>query len=213
MPPPFDILPPLLRGLSTTVVLTAGTVTLAIIFSMLSGLGRISRFSAIRIIAGFYVEIFRGTSALVQLFWLFYVLPLLGITLSPLMTGIIGLGLHGGAYGSEIVRGAVLAVPKGQTEAAIALNMTRSQRMLRVILPQAIRMMLPPFSNLSIELLKLTALTSLITLHDLTFEAYNLTMVVGRHTEIFTFLLMIYFMVGYPMILFMRRIERTFHLP
>jgi len=208
-----DIAPNLLRGLVVTIELTIGSVALAIIFAMIAGLGRISRFSLIRIATGFYVEIFRGTSILVQLFWLFYVLPFFGIMLPPLLTGILGLGLHGGAYGSEIVRGAIVAVPKGQTEAAIALNMTRTQRMFRIILPQAILMMLPPFGNLSIELFKLTAIASLITLNELTFHAYNLTMVVGRQTEIFTLLLIIYFAVGYPFTLFMRKIERSFRLP
>jgi polar amino acid transport system permease protein len=213
MPPPFDIVPNLLRGLVVTIELTIGSVAVAIIVSMIAGLGRVSRFSLIRIVTGLYVEIFRGTSILVQLFWLFYVLPFFGIMLPALLTGILGLGLNGGAYGSEIVRGAIVAVPRGQTEAAIALNMTRAQRMLRIILPQAVPMMLPPLGNLSIELFKLTAIASLITLNELTFHAYNLMMVVGRHTEIFTILLLVYFAVGYPITLVFRKIERSIRLP
>lgn len=102
-----------------------------------------------------YVEIFRGTSLLIQLFWIYFALPMvLDIRMSAMTAAILALGLNYGAYGSEVVRSSILAIPKGQIEASIALNMTPFQRMRRIIFPQAWTMMLPGFGNLQIELLK-----------------------------------------------------------
>jgi polar amino acid transport system permease protein len=121
-----------------------------------------------------YIETFRGTSVLVQLFWFGYVLPQIGDVLEinlrlPLtLVGIVVLGLAYGAYGAELLRGALRSIANGQTEAAIALNFTPAQRMLRIILPQAIVHMLPPMGNLQIELLKNTALVFFIGLDDIT---------------------------------------------
>ena len=125
----------------------------------------------VRWLATVYVEVFRGTSALVQLFWLFFVLPQFGLTLAPFLVAVLALGLNVGAYGSEVVRGAILGVPRGQWEATTALNMTRAAALRRIILPQAFVAMIPPWGNLFIELLKATSLVSLITLSDLTFRA------------------------------------------
>lgn len=116
------------------------------------------------------MEVFRGTSALVQLFWFYFVLPMFGMKLPALLVGIVVLGANAGAYGAEVVRGAILAVPAGQREAAVALNLTRARTIWRIILPQAVPAMLPPTGNLLIELLKNTALVSLITITDLTFR-------------------------------------------
>src|SRR5690606_13742339 len=119
---------------------------------------------SVRAVARVYMEFFRGTSILVQLFWLFYAMPILtGYQLDKLFAGILALGLNLGAYGSEVVRGAVQAVPPGQREAAVALNFSPYQRMRYVILPQAFVEMVPPMNNLLIELLKATSLLSAIT--------------------------------------------------
>src|SRR4051812_12975576 len=142
----------LLDGLWVTIEVTIGAGAVALVLSFVAGLSRLSPSAAIRGAALCYIEFFRGTSALVQLFWLFFALPFLGITLSPMTAAIAGLGLCIGAYGAEIVRSAVLAVPQGQPEAAAALNLTSFQTMRYVILPQAFRMMIPPFGNLFIEL-------------------------------------------------------------
>ena len=128
----------------------------------------------LRWLAVTYVEIFRGTSALVQLFWLFFVLPQFGISMEPFTVAVLGLGLNVGAYGAEVVRGAIQGVQRGQWEATTALNMTRWQVLRRIILPQAFVAMIPPWGNLFIELLKSTALVSLITLSDLAFRAQEL---------------------------------------
>lgn len=205
----LDLVPLLAKGAATTLQVTALSLLVSFLVSFLAGFGRLSRWKAVRILSSVYVEIFRGTSLLVQLFWLFYALPLLGVELPPLAAGVIALGLNYGAYGSEVVRSSILAVPKGQTEAAIALNMTPWLRMKRVILPQAFAMMLPSFGNLLIELLKGTSLLSLITLADLTFQGMLLrTFDSSRTFEIFGLMLLMYFLMAYPMTLGMRWLER-----
>jgi polar amino acid transport system permease protein len=203
------ILPALLQGLGITVQLTIYSALLAFIVSFLVGFGRLSRFYLLRVVCIVFVEVFRGTSLLVQLFWLYFVLPQLGIWLPADLAGLLALGLNAGAYGSEIVRSSILAVPKGQIEAAIALNMTSGQRMRSVILPQAFRIMLPSFGNLLIELLKGTSLVSLITISDMTFQATTLRTNMNQHTpEIFGLLLILYFLVAYPLTLGVRWFER-----
>ncbi|MCA9857466.1 MAG: ectoine/hydroxyectoine ABC transporter permease subunit EhuC, partial [Dehalococcoidia bacterium] len=140
---------------------------------------------------------FRGTSAIVQLFWIVFALPLIGISISPFVGGIVTLGLNMGSYGSEVVRGAVRAVPRGQTEASIALNLTGFQRMRYIIFPQAAVAMLPPYGNLLIELLKASALVSLVTLSDLTFEVQKLRVNGTASTAtLFTIALVMYFLIA-----------------
>ncbi len=184
------------------------SLCLVFIIAFLAGLGRLSRSALIRKFTGIYVELFRGTSLLVQMFWIFFVLPAAGINLSPFWAGVTALALNYGAYASEIVRGAVEAIPHSQTEAAIALNMTRRQRMRLVIIPQAFRIMLPGFGNISIELLKGTSLVSLITLADLTYQGLTLRSSIGHTTEIFIALLLLYFILALPLIWATRLFER-----
>lgn len=201
-----------LDGILTTVEITVLSAILAITMAFLAGLGRLSRFWIIRTVALVYVEVFRGISLLVQLFWLFFVLPFFGINIEPITTAIIGLGLCNGAYGAEIVRGAIEAVPRGQREAAIALNYTRSQQMLRIIIPQAVPAMLPPFGNLIIELLKATALVSLITIQDLAFQALTLRQTTMRTVEPFTVVLVGYFVMAMSISIGCKLLERRVNL-
>jgi polar amino acid transport system permease protein len=207
---PFDLLPTLLRGLSLTITLTFWGALLALVMAIFVGIARASSYMLVRGISGFYVEIFRGTSILVQLFWIYFVLPLppFSIDISAFQAGVLALGLNVGAYGAEVVRGAIKAIPRGQIEASIALNMTPALMMRRVILPQAMVRILPPFGNLLIELLKATSLVSLITLADITFQALTLRQSVGRTTETFILLLVIYFLIAYPLTLGVRWLEK-----
>ncbi|MEI2415002.1 ectoine/hydroxyectoine ABC transporter permease subunit EhuC [Orrella sp. JC864] len=206
----INLLPPLLEGLMVTLQVTAGAIALAVPLAVLAGLGRLSRLRLLRWPASVYVEVFRGTSALVQLFWFFYVLPLFGLRLPAIVVGIVVLALNAGAYGAEVVRGAVLAVPRGQREAALALNMTRWQITRRIVVPQAIPAMLPPATNLMIELLKNTALVSLVTIGDLTFRGQLLRNDTLRTVEIFGLILFLYFGVALLITAGMRLLERRF---
>jgi len=196
-----DILPTLLEGALVTIKVSLAGSALALVVAIVAGAARASNSKILRTIAGVYVEIFRGTSVLVQMFWVFFVLPLppFNITLSAFQAGFLSLGLNVGAYMAEVVRGGINAVPKGQIEASIALNMSPMLRLRRVILPQALVRILPPIGNLLIDLLKLSALVSLITLHDMTFDAYKLR---PRHfsktPHIFITLLALYFLLTRP---------------
>lgn len=209
MPRPLDLLPPLADGLIVTVQIAAGGAALAVVCAFLAGLGRLSRDPIVRAYARLYIELFRGTSALVQLFWFYFALPiLLGVRLDALLAGILVLGLNIGAYGAEVVRGAILAVPSGQIQAAAALNLTRWQTMRHVVLPQAVVAMLPPAGNLLIELLKSTALVSMITVSDLTRIGMFLRDDTLRTAEIFGLLLAIYFGLSLLITAAVRGLER-----
>jgi len=161
---------------------------------------------AIRATSRIVVEFFRGTSLVVQLFFLFFVLPQLGVTISPIVCGVVGLGLNYGAYGAEVVRGSINAVPTGQWEAATALSMTRARRMRRVIFPQAWALMIPSLTNLLIQLLKGTAIVGFITLVDLTVALDRLRI----QTDTFFYGLVglaIYFVLAYALTLAMNALE------
>ncbi len=162
----------LLRGVPETVIATLGGIALTIVLSFAAGLALLSPSRTVRVISRIYVEGLRGTSEVVQLFWIFFALPLLvGFQIVPIWAGVLVLGLNHGAYGAEIVRGAVQSVPKAQYEGAIALSLTPAQRMRRVILPQAVVEMLPPFNTLFIQLLKGSALLSFVAINELTYLA------------------------------------------
>jgi polar amino acid transport system permease protein len=203
-----EFLPGLLEGALITIEITIGGCVLAVACALIAGLAKMYGPWAVRWLAVVYIEIFRGTSALVQLFWLFFVLPLFGLTMEPMTVGILALGLNVGAYGAEVVRGAVAAVPRGQWEATIALNMSRAQALRRIILPQAVVAMIPPWGNLFIELLKATALVSLITIPDLAFRAQQMNATTYRTVEIFSIVLVFYLAIAMLITIAMQTIER-----
>src|SRR5690606_1728024 len=181
-----DLLPGLLQGALVTIEITVLASILAVLCAFVAALAKLYGPLPLRWLAAAYIEIFRGTSALVQLFWLFFVLPQLGVTLSPMSSAILALGLNIGAYGAEVVRGGINGVSREQWEASIALNMSRALAVRRIILPQAVIAMIPPWGNLFIELLKATSLVSLITISDLTFRAQQMNQATFRTVEIFT---------------------------
>ena len=179
-------------------------LVLAFVFGMMANSRRLPARGVSRVV----VEFFRGTSLYVQLFWLFYALPLLtGYELTALFCGVIALGINFGAYGSEIVRGALNAVPKAQWEAAVALNMSPWQRMRRVILPQAVVQMIPPFTNLLIQLLKCTPLLWLIGTAELTTVVQQMRDRTGASVAAYLTLLVMYFVLAYVITLAMNLLE------
>jgi polar amino acid transport system permease protein len=194
-----DLLPNLLRGAAVTVEVTAAASVLALVLSLPVALARLSPAWPLRLLGATYVEILRGTSALVQLFYLFFILPLFGVRLDPLPTAIIGLGLNFSAYASEIVRGAILGVDRGQWEAAAALHLSHTATLRRIVLPQAVAVMLPSLASLLIQLLKSTALVSLITLSDLTFAGQALITATGRPFVVWGLVLAFYYVLSLPL--------------
>lgn len=197
----------ILDGARVTILLTVFGCVVALLFAFLGGLGRVSRFGVVRWLATVYIEFFRGTSVFVQLFWAYFVLPLFGIPLTPIQAAVVVLGLNVGAYGAEVVRGAIQAIPREQTEACIALNLTRWQRMRHVILPQAFVIMLPTFGNNAIELLKGTAVVSLISLGDMTFQAQVVRAQTGSTAIPFLTILVLYFLCSSVIAHAVRRLE------
>lgn len=183
-------------GTLITVLQTILAAILAIMIAVSAGLMKMSRNMLIKGVAVVYIEIFRGTSLLVQLYWIFFVLPLFGITLEKFTAGFIAVGMNLGAYGAELVRGGILAVPRGQWEAATALNMSSFTRMRRIIFPQALLIMLPPWGNLLIELLKGTALVSLISVTDLMFQAKQANATTFLSIQAFGTALIIYYVLA-----------------
>ena len=198
----------LLLGTVTTLKVLVCSIILYVVISMIFGLMRLSKNPIIQSTATVYIEFFRGTSLLVQLFWVYYVLPFFGISLEAFTAGVVALGLNFGAYGAEIVRGGILAVPKGQWEAAFALNFSSSKRMKNIIIPQIFPIILPPAANLTVELLKATALVALVTVVDLTFEARQINSITWLSVQCFgTALLTYYFISRFALVPFLRWLE------
>ncbi len=183
-------------GTLVTLMQTALATVLTVFLAFSFGLMKLSPNRLVRGFAICYIELFRGTSLLVQLFWVFYVLPLFGLTLDAFTAGFVTVGLNLGSYGAELVRGGIQAVPRGQWEAAKALNMPNHRRMIRIILPQALLTMLPAWGNLLIELLKGTALVALISVSDLMFEAKQINGTTFLSAQAFGTALIIYYILA-----------------
>lgn len=205
----IERLPLYLEGAWVTVQLTAGGIALAFVLAMFFGIlgTRSGRFP--RAVSTVYVEVFRGIAALVIMFWMAYALPIAtGFQLEGRFAAILAVGLNLGAYGAEVVRGAINAVPRAQVEATVALNMSWSQRMRLVVLPQAWAQMLPTFGNLSIELMKATAVVYLIGVADLTAVAQQMRQGTGETVLAFMGALVLYYLIAQVMILGIRLLER-----
>ncbi|WP_035426956.1 MULTISPECIES: ectoine/hydroxyectoine ABC transporter permease subunit EhuC [Sediminibacillus] len=200
-----------MQGINITVTVLIASAVLSYLIAFIAGFGRLSNNIFIRKFTGFYVEVFRGTSLIVQLFWFYYALPgLFDIHLATdFWAAVIAIAMNYGAYMSEIVRGSILSVAKGQREAATALNMSRFQRMRLVILPQAVRMMLPEFGNYLIQMLKATSLVSLVGLTDILYhgDVFRSTHLSLAPT-VYILILIFYFILALPLIWLTRWAEK-----
>jgi len=188
--------PQLLHGALVTVEITAVSLLLGCVLGLLIGIGRLN--PRRRIVYGLctaYVAAIRGTPLLVQLFIWFFGLPQFGIMLPAFACGMVGLGLYSAAYVSEIVRGAIQSVDRGQMEAARSIGLSAGQAMRSVILPQAIVRMIPPLGNEFIALIKNSALVSLLTIHDLMHEGQKIISVSYRSLEVYLAIAVIYFIL------------------
>lgn len=206
----------LLEGAWITVQILLYSFILGVVLSLIFGVARLSEREWVRGIAFAYVELARGISSIVLLFIIAIAIPILLDVgqASLILLGSLALGLNMGGYGAEIVRGAIQAIPKGQTEASIALNLTPTQRLRYVILPQAMRIILPPMGNLTIEILKGTALVSLVGLSDLMQQTRNVrqqqlaSATPGDLTVLFVNTLLIYFVLAQVVATLFRYFER-----
>jgi len=205
-----DAAPQLAEGIGITLLYTAIGAVAALVVSFVLGLAALSRHLLVRGLTRVVVEFFRGTSLVIQLLWFAFVLPQLGLgfKLDPLGVAAVALAMNFGAYGSEVVRGAVNAVPTAQWEATIALSMSPVQRMRRVILPQAWPEMVPPFGNLLVQMLKSSSLLYLVAITELSFVLQDLRADLGDSLVAFGLGLLIYFVLAQLLVALMRLLER-----
>jgi polar amino acid transport system permease protein len=191
----------------TTLWITGMSALLAVVFAFPSALAKLSPWWPLRWFANAYIEVFRGTSALVQIFWIYFVLPQLGVELPSLMAGVLAISLNVGAYGAIVVEAAIRAVPQGQREAAISLNLTGFQSLRRIIIPQALVLMLPPWGNLMIQLFKMTSLVYVVGIAELTFTAYQLNQTTYQAIPVYAIIFFLYLAIGLSITIAMRLLE------
>jgi polar amino acid transport system permease protein len=199
----------ILAGLGVTIAYTVGTILLGLAIGLVTGLLRLSRNPMITAPLVAYVEIFRCTPLLVQIVWFYYALPVvLGIDIPAHLAAVLVLSLYTGAFYAEIIRGGVNSIERGQWDAARAIGMRRNQVMRHVILPQAVKRMIPPFMNQSIIQLKNTSLVSTIAVADLLYQGTIITAATYRPLEVYTLVAIIYFLVLFPLTLAAQQVER-----
>ena len=200
----------ILDGVQVTLLATVLGGALALVIAFVFGIAQVSKFMVVRGVARVFVEFFRGTSLVVQLFWLAFVMPQLpyplGFRLEPLLIGVLALGLNYGAYAAEVVRGSIGSVPKGQYEAISALSLSPARGMFRIVIPQAWALMLPSLSNLWIQLLKGSAIVNTVLLYDLFFQVEQLRDRTGTWFA-YSFALLSYYLIAWLIVILMNGLE------
>lgn len=204
----WEILPTLLEGVRVTILATLGGAALAAVIGLALALLRRSPNKAVMRTTSFVIEFIRGTPLLVQLYFLFYVLPDAGITLGPMTAGLIGLGLHYGTYTAEVYRAGIDNVPTGQWEAAKACNLTSRQTWTQIILPQAIPPMVPALANYLIAMFKETPLLSAITVLELMNQARSVANFNYRYLEPMTLVGVFFLIISLISVSLLRLLER-----
>ncbi len=196
------------RGAQATLVLTCWALLIGLVLGLVLGLMRSARVAVLRLPAAVYIDIFRATPILVQLVWIYYALPILsGVQMGNVTSAAVGIGLHSAAYFAEIFRAGIASIDKGQSDAAKSLGMGYGQAMRRIILPQAVRRMVPPFINEFATLMKLTTLGSVLAVNELLHEAENLINNTYRPLETYTVVAVLFGVMIYPFIWLSQRLE------
>jgi polar amino acid transport system substrate-binding protein len=205
-------LPILFRAAGITLILSVLSMALAVVLGLGLCLGKLYGPRTVQIVCQTFIEVIRGTPLLIQLYLLYYGLPNLGIQLNAFVAAVLGLGMNYAAYEAEIYRAGILAIPRGQDEAARSLGMTRAQSLRYVVLPQSVRVILPPSTNDFIALFKDTSLVSVITVTELT-RAYSVAATATyRFMELGLLTALLYFAMSFPLSLWARRLERKRHV-
>lgn len=200
----------LFEGTLVTIALTASIVVLGLLMGLIAGLAQISRFAFLRWVSWAYIELFRCTPLLVQLLWFYYALPILtGIEMSAITAAILTLSLYGGSFYAEVIRGGIVAIDAGQREAGLALGLTPARVMRRIILPQAIKQMIPPLMNQSIIQFKNTSLVSVLAVPDLLYQGQSAATETYRPLEVYTVIAVIYFVVLVPLTAIVKKSEKA----
>jgi polar amino acid transport system permease protein len=201
--------PLLAQGLVNTLKVTGVSLACGLALGLGLALLRLSRHRAASWPAGFVIEVFRTTPPLVQLFWFFFALPLIvGIEMTPFMAAIVTFSIQSAAFFAEVFRAGIVSIERGQWDGALAIGMSGRQALRRIVLPQAVKRMIPAFLERSIELMKTTTLVATIAYADLLFEANEISQKTFRPLETFTVVALIYFVVIFAFSLLARRFER-----
>jgi len=202
-----EFVPILLQGVGLTILVTLGSLVLSTVFGLLWALMRVSGIRALSAVSGGLINLIRGIPIIVLLFYLYFVMPDFGITLTALQAAILGLGIAYSAYQAENFRAGIEAIDKGQVEAAQAIGMGWGLTMRRVILPQAIRIVLPPYGNIMIMLLKDSSQASTITVAELALQGKLIASSTFKNTSVFTLVALMYLTMSIPLILLVRHFE------
>ena len=205
----LENLGPLLAGLWITVQLTFVVIALSLVFALLVALGAMSRHRPVRWLVAGYIEVIRGTPLLLQLIYIYYVLPEVGIRLDAFSAGVIGLTLNYSAYIAEVYRSGIQAIPRGQHDAAAALGMKPMLAMRLIILPQAFRIVIPSLGNYFIGLFKDTALVSVVSIQEVVFTAQILAAQNFQYFTLYTIVGLMYFAVSFPAARLVGYLERV----
>jgi polar amino acid transport system permease protein len=203
-----EFLPILLQGVALTIMVTVGSLLLSTVLGMVWALMRVSGIGAVSTLAAGLVNVIRGIPIIVLLFYLYFVMPDLGITLTALQASILGLGIAYSAYQSENFRAGIEAIDKGQIEAAQAIGMGWWLTMRRVVLPQAVRIVLPPYGNIMIMMLKDSSQASTITVAELALQGKLIASSTFKNTSVFTLVALMYLSMSIPLILLVRHFEK-----
>lgn len=199
----------LVAGLLNTLKITGTALVFGVALGLVLALLRLSQHRLASWPAGFVIEVFRTTPPLVQLFWFFFALPLIvGIEMTPFMAAAVTFSIQSAAFFAEVFRAGIVSIERGQWEGARAIGMTRSQTLQRIVLPQAVKRMIPAFMERAIELMKTTTLVATISYADLLFAANEIAQKTFRPLETFTVVALIYFVVIFAVSLIARQIER-----
>jgi len=203
-----EFLPILLQGLWLTLLVTAGSLALSTLLGLIWALMRVSGARALRWLAKSIVNVIRGIPIIVQLFYIYFVMPELGVTLTALQAAIIGLGIAYSAYQAENFRAGIEAIDKGQIEASESLGMGWALMMRRVVLPQAVKIILPPYGNTMIMMLKDSSQASTITVAELALKGSLVAASTFKYTTVFTLVAALYLVMSIPLILLVGWLER-----
>jgi polar amino acid transport system permease protein len=203
-----EFLPILMSGVALTIIVTLGSLVLSTVLGLIWALMRVSGIGVLTGFSGGLINVIRGIPIIVLLFYLYFVMPEFGLTLSALQAAILGLGIAYSAYQAENFRAGIEAIDKGQIEAAQAIGMSWWQTMRRVVLPQAVRIMLPPYGNVMIMMLKDSSQASTITVAELALQGKLIASSTFKNTSVFTLVALMYLTMSVPLILLVRHFEK-----
>jgi polar amino acid transport system permease protein len=205
-----EFLPILLQGAGLTIVVTVGSLLFSTLLGLVWAMMRVSGIPALSWIAKSVVNVIRGIPIIVQLFYIYFVLPDFGVTFTALQASIIGLGIAYSAYQAENFRAGIEAIDKGQIEAAQSIGMGWAMTMRRVILPQAVKIMLPPYGNIMVMMLKDSSQASTITVAELALQGRLIASSTFQNSTVFTLVALLYLTMSIPLILLVAHLERRF---